>query len=392
MKTLGIPQLKVNLAWYQLSRQPVRFLVAITGVATAGFLIFLQLGLLGSLFDSSVIFHRMLQADLVLISRDYLFLNNSSSFSKVRLAQSYADPAVRDVSAVLLEPLPIKDFKKQRTRLLLAVGFDPARPDFLNPDIRANQTRLKQIGSILIDRRARPEFRPMVEQLKRDGTLVTESRGARLRAVGTLSVGPTFGSDGMAVASQETVWSVRGRDDDGTIQIGLIRLDPSQLERAPEIVQRLRRLLPPDVDIMTREGFIQRELGYWRTNTPAAFVFNLGAMIGFFVGMVVVYQIIYSDVIEHLSEYGTLLAMGHPFRRLVLSLISQGLIIGTAGYPPSLGASLLIYEYIRRNTSLPLTMSLERVLIVLVSILLMTTSSAVLAMAKLRQVEPADVF
>lgn len=389
---LRIPTQKVNLAWCQLSRQPIRFGVALVGVATAGFLIFLQLGLLGSLFDSSVIFHRSLRADLVLISRDYLYLNNSNSFSKVRLAQAYAHPSVIDVSSVILEPFPLKDFQKHRTRLLLAAGFDPTRQNFHNPDIVANQAKLKQIGSILIDRRARPEFRPMVEQVQRSGSLVTEVRGARLQAIGTVAIGPTFGSDGMALASQETLWSVRGRNDDDTIQIGLIRLTPKQAKNASEVGDILRRQLPPDVDILTKEAFIARELNYWKTNTPAAFVFNLGAVIGFLVGMVVVYQIIYSDVVEHFSEYGTLLAMGHPFRRLLTSLITQGIIIGGTGYPLSLATSLLVYDYIRRNTSLPLTMSPERAGLVLASILAMTTISAFLAMAKLRKVDPADVF
>lgn len=392
MRGFRLPTPKVNLAWCQLSRQPVRFGVAITGVATAGFLIFLQLGLLGSLFESSVVFHRSLKADLVLISRDYLYINNSSAFAKARLAQAYGNPAVADVSALILEPFPLKDFNKHRTRVLLAAGFDPNKQDFLDPDISAKQSELKQVGRILIDRRSRPEFRPMVEQVQRKGSLETEVRGARLDAIGTVAIGPTFGSDGMAVASQETLWSVRGRNDDDSVQIGLIRLAPDQTRNAEAIGASLRQQLPPDVDIMTKQDFIVRELNYWESNTPAAFVFNLGAIIGFLVGMVVVYQIIYADVIEHFSEYGTLLAMGHPFQRLLTSLISQGLIIGGAGYPPALASSLLIYGYIRNNTSLPLTMSPQRAILVLISILAMTTSSAFLATAKLRKADPAEVF
>lgn len=392
MRGLRLPVAKVNLAWCQLSRQPVRFGVALIGVATAGFLIFLQLGLLGSLFESSVQFHRSLKADLVLISRDYLYINNSSSFSKVRLAQAFGDPAVSDVSELILEPLPLKDFTQHRTRALLAAGFDPAKQNFLNQDIIARQNELKQIGRILIDRRARPEFKPMVKEVQRTGSLKTEVRGSRLEAIGTIAIGPTFGTDGMAMASQETLWSVRGRNDDGSIQIGLIRLAPDQAIQAKAIAARLRRQLPIDVDILTKPDFIAREIHYWERNTPAAFVFNLGATIGFLVGMVVVYQIIYSDVIEHFSEYGTLLAMGHPFRRLLGSLVGQGLIIGSLGYPIALGAALMIYEYIGRNTSLAITMNLDRVFLVLFSIIAMTTSSAFLATSRLRKVDPADVF
>ena len=41
-----------------------------------------------------------------------------------------------------------------------------------------------------------------------------------------------------------------------------------------------------------------------------AVVFGLGVGVGFIVGIVIVYQILYSDVSEHLPEYATLKAMG----------------------------------------------------------------------------------
>ena len=86
----------------------------------------------------------------------------------------------------------------------------------------------------------------------------------------------------------------------GSIELGLIRLrsgaDPAR------VVERLRRLLPEDVTVLTKQGFLDLEMDYWRTSTAIGFIFTLGAAMGFVVGCVIVYQILYSDVSDHLPE------------------------------------------------------------------------------------------
>ena len=59
---------KIPLAWLLLTRQPLRILVAIAGIAFAGILMFMQLGFRDGLFDASVTVHKLFDADLVLIS------------------------------------------------------------------------------------------------------------------------------------------------------------------------------------------------------------------------------------------------------------------------------------------------------------------------------------
>ena len=48
---------KIPLAWLLLTRQPLRILVAIAGIAFAGILMFMQLGFRDGLFDASVTVH-----------------------------------------------------------------------------------------------------------------------------------------------------------------------------------------------------------------------------------------------------------------------------------------------------------------------------------------------
>lgn len=56
--------LAIPIAWLQLTRQRVRFLVTLAGIAFVAILLFMQLGFQDALFESAVKVHRSLQGDI----------------------------------------------------------------------------------------------------------------------------------------------------------------------------------------------------------------------------------------------------------------------------------------------------------------------------------------
>ena len=81
---------KIPLAWLLLTRQPLRLMVAIAGISFAGILMFMQLGFRDGLFDTSVTIHKLLDADIVLISPRSKSSISMSGFPKRRLIQTLA--------------------------------------------------------------------------------------------------------------------------------------------------------------------------------------------------------------------------------------------------------------------------------------------------------------
>lgn len=85
----------------------------------------------------------------------------------------------------------------------------------------------------------------------------------------------------------------------------------------------------------TYRCFLSRNFGarksYWNTSTPVGYVFDIGAVIGFLVGAAIVYQILYSDVYEHLSQYATLKAIGFRDRYLLWIVFQESLILAVLG-------------------------------------------------------------
>jgi putative ABC transport system permease protein len=384
------PTRRIPLAWLLLTRQPVRLAVALAGISFAGILMFMQLGFRDGLFEASVTVHRQFDADLVLISPRTMSSIGMAAFPRRRLVQALADPDVRGITPVHWNLLLWRNPDTRSTRSILTLGFEPGDPLFTDPAISEQARLLTQKGRVLFDEQSRPEFGPIAERFRAGEVVETEVAGSRVRVVGLVTLGPSFGADGNLLTSRETFLSLMPQTPPGSIELGLIRLAP---EADPQVVaERLRRLLPPDVRVFSKREFEQFEKTYWRTSTAIGFIFTLGAAMGFVVGCVIVYQILYSDVSDHLAEYATLMAMGYPLPRLLGVVAREGLLLAVLGYVPAYLAGLGLYALVRNGTRLPVFMEAQRAWLVLAMILVMCMASATLAMRRLADADPAEIF
>ncbi|MEB3265030.1 MAG: ABC transporter permease DevC [Cyanobacteriota bacterium] len=381
---------RIPLAWLMLTRQPARLAVALAGIAFAGILMFMQLGFRDGLFDASVTIHKLFDADLVLISPRTMSSISMAGFPRRRLVQALADPAVAGVTPVHWNMLLWRNPQTRSTRSILAMGFEPGDPLFTNPELAQRAQVLTQQGRVLFDERSRPEFGPVASWFRQGRSVETEVAGKRVRVAGLVALGPSFGADGNILMSRETFLRLLPNTPPGSIELGLIRLQPGADPAA--VIEHLQRSLPKDVRVLSKAGFEEFEKEYWRSSTAIGFIFTLGAGMGFVVGCVIVYQILYSDVSDHLPEYATLLAMGYPLPTLLGVVGREGLLLAVLGYVPAWLAGLGLYELVRRGTQLPVAMATDRSLIVFAMILMMCLGSAALAMRRLADADPAEIF
>jgi len=384
------PDRRIPLAWLLLTRQPGRLLVALAGISFAGILMFLQLGFRDGLFDASVTLHKRFATDLVLVSPRTMSSIAMASFPRRRLVQVMADPAVEGTTPVHWNFLLWRNPQTRNTRSILAVGFEPGDPLFTDPGLAERTRVLSQRGRVLFDALSRPEFGPIAAWYKQGRVIDTEVAGKRVRVAGLVELGPSFGADGNLLTSSETFLELLPDLPAGSIELGLIRLRPGADPAA--VAERLRAQLPDDVAIYTKDGFVEFEKNYWRSSTAIGFIFTLGAAMGFVVGSVIVYQILHSDVSDHLPEYATLMAMGYPLHQLLGVVAREGLLLALLGYLPAWLAGQGFYVLIRNGTKLPVAMDGPRALLVFAMILSMCLGSALMAMRKLGDADPAEIF
>ena len=381
----GIP-----LASLMLIRQPVRLAVALAGISFAGILMFMQLGFRDGLFDASVTVHRLFDADIVLISPRSTSSVSMAGFPRRRLVQAMALPEVEGITPVHWNLLLWRNPKTRGTRSILALGFEPGDPLFVDPSLAPKAEVLTQKGRVLFDEKSRPEFGPVAEWFRDGRTVESEISGKRVRVAGLIELGSSFGADGNLLTSSETFLDLLPNTPPGSIEVGLVRLQ--QGTDADAVAEKLNALLPEDVTVLTKQGFIDFEQNYWRTSTSIGFIFTLGAAMGFVVGCVIVYQVLYSDVSDHLPEYATLMAMGYKLRTLLGVVVREGLLLALFGYLPAYAAGQGLYLLVRSATALPVAMGFSRAATVFTMILVMCMASAGLAMRRLVDADPAEIF
>ena len=381
---------RIPLSWLLLTRQPVRLLVALAGISFAGILMFMQLGFRDGLFEASVTAHRLFDADVVLISPRSASSVSMEAFPRRRLVQTLADSDVEGVTPVHWGLMLWRNPETRRNRSILALGFNPDDPFFVDPSLAEKTDALKQKGRILFDQLSRTEFGPIADWY-RDGRVVeTEIAGNRIRVAGLVSLGTSFGADGNLLTSTETFLDLMPQKPPGAIEVGLVRLKPGA--DPEQVVSRLSQRLPKDVSVLTKQGFIDFEQNYWKSSTSIGFIFTLGAAMGFVVGCVIVYQVLYTDVSDHLPEYATLMAMGYRLSHLLGVVVREGFYLAAMGYVPAYLAGQGLYWFVRDATKLPVGMDLSRALTVLVMILVMCILSSFLAMRRLIDADPAEIF
>lgn len=384
--------LAVPIAWLQLKREKLRLAVALAGVAFAVVLIFMQLGFQEALFQSSVRYHTNLSYGVAMISPKTDFIVQPESFSRRRLYQARGVPGVAGVTPLYLGLARWKNpTAGADTRAIYVVGFDPSSRVFELPGIEAYRELLKLPDVVLYDEASRPEFGPIPALFRAsEGGVETEVANRRVRVVGLFKLGTSFGIDASLVTSDLNFLRIFPQRAPGLIDLGLVHLEPGA---DPDAVRdAIAARVPGDVVVLTRADFVQREVDYWSQATPIGFVFGFGVIMGLTVGGIIVYQILFADVSEHLREYATLKAIGYTDARLFGVVLQEALLLAVLGFLPGYAASVLLYRSAGEATRLPLEMSPPLALIVFALTAAMCGFAGGIALRKVRTADPAEVF
>ena len=389
---MGVKQLlqRTPLAWRQAIHQPMRLAAAIAGVSFANVLVFFQMGLSGGLYDSQKRPIQQLNGELVMVSGRYLYLGEQLSFPRARLTQALGVQGVRNVAPLYLGLGEWLNQNTHQQKQALLFGIAPENPALRIPVLQSQPQLLQRGDGLLFDTRSKANAGPVTAMVEHNGYYDTELQGVRTRVVGVFTMGLTFAADINLITSAtnfKTIFPNQSVDD---IQMGVIQLDPGV---DPQRVKAtLESFLDPSVKVYTIAELSAVEVNYWRRNTSFGVIFGLGVLVGLVVGGIIVYQILYSDVSDHLSEYATLKAMGYDDGFVVNIIVQESLILALLAFAPSLLLSLGLYGFLARATSLMVVMTAERAVLVFAFTLVMSGISGWLATGKLRRLDPADIF
>lgn len=387
----------ISIAWLQLIRQKVRFLVALAGLAFVAILLFMQLGFQDALYASAIRVHESLIGDIFLISPQYTSITSQQSFPRARLYQTLALDSVESVNSLYVQFGKLKHIGTGEKNSIFVFGVDPGVKTFNLSEVNQQIDKLKILDTGLYDRESRLEFGPIADEFSRGKSVTIEiapfnelTFARKLTIAGLFTMGPSFGVDGNLIVNYLTFMNMFLERTPEQIDIGIISLKKGV--DVQSAVTAIKNMLPDDIRVLPSAQFKQLEKEYWAKRTPIGFTFSLMVTMGFIVGVVIVYQILYGNIANHLSEFATLKAIGHTNRYLQFAIFQQAAILAILGYIPGFFISLGLYNMAKEATKLPVIMNSSQAIFVLVSILLMSVVSGTIAMGKLRSADPADIF
>ena len=383
---LGIP-----LAWRQLSLDRKRFATAVAGVTFGFVLMFFQLGLYTAFLRQVVFPHTAMKGDLVITSRNFDYFYVNRPFPRHILYQAQGVRGVISVAPLWVDFVKWRDPSTGRERNIGILGVNPAQNPFSGPDL-ANQIHLlNSAENVLFDRRSKAaDFGDVIRAVQEHGETVAETEHIRARVKGLFSMGQTLAATGHIIMSDEGLVRVHPQNSANMINIGLISLeagvDPGETRR------HLVRILPPEVRIMTAGEFQKEEQDYWMSRTAIGFICLAGMMVGMFVGAIVVYQILYTDVTDHLREYATLKAMGITDKFLLRVVLTEAMILMVASSIPSTILASVLFHLARTSAGIPTRLALGELLGVFGLAAAVCIISGLLATRKLKTADPADIY
>lgn len=378
-----------RLAWRQLIFDRTKLIAATCGVLFACMLVFMQLGFRDSLYASAASAPIKLNGDLFLVHKQSEAMWRSTQFKRSELMRALGNPAVAEVYPLYLALAPFKNIETQIKRTLMVYGFDPDSRIFDIEDIQNKRTELQLKDTVLFDEYSRPEFGP-VRPLLEAGRNKTEINDYKVMITGFFRLGVSFAADGNVATSDLNFMRIFPERSLSNIDVGVIRLHPGS--SAKQAQAELSGQLNEFVNIFTYEQLLQHEKDYWANMAPIGFIFGFGTVMGLVVGLVIVYQILFTDITNHRNEFATLKAMGYEHGYFIRVVFASAFFLALLGFIPGYVLSVGLYQLAESQIFMPMPMTFSKVITVFMFILSMCAMAGFLAIHKLKAANPADMF
>ena len=377
---------RTPLAWRNLVHHKVTLVISAAAVAFAVLIMFMEVGFLNGLYDSQTGVFQALDADVVMVSRGLHIFNTHEYFPLSRLEQAAGLMGVKAAYPIYIEDTASSlrnshNGVKNGARVL---AIDPAAPIFERDDLNALIPRLQTRMNILFDQRSRAFFGKFQK-----GEL-TELADRAVIVAGNFDLGPDYYYDGNALTSIDTFLTLFPQRRRNEVSVGVIQLERGTSVKA--VVREMRARQPADVEVLTKAEIVAREKATWQKATPAGYVFTMGVAVGFVIGIFICYQILYTDITDHLPQLATMKALGYHSRDLVRLVLTQAILLGVIGFIPALVMTFGLYSILTAITGIVTKLTLARVLLVFILTLVMCFVSGLLAVRKALTADPAELF
>lgn len=412
----------VSIARKNLLEDLPRFLVAQAGIMFAVSLVTIQTGILNGFTRSTVLLIDGSKADIWLSSDRMVHFEYTEPLSVTQLNQAQKIEGVGRAEAISISSKRWYPTNSTESSPLRIIGFDPNSKLFQPGDVvQGNPKELTKPYTIMVEASRLEElhiksvgqkgkidtlpakvvaFTENTQSLVASPFVFTSLENAnayanagyssqvdcKVQTAGDLNCTTNYEKLPESVKSQAPTPKPLSVTD--PINYILVKAKPGQDINA--LKQRLERIVP-GTTAYTKAEMSQKTRDYWKVRTGVGVILGLGAAVGVIVGMVVVSQILYASVSEHIKEFGTLKAIGASDKVLYGVIVEQSIWMAVLGYIPGMLLCLGVSAAVA-GQGIIILITPGAAAGVFGIIVAMCVGSGFLAIRKVTRIDPAIVF
>jgi putative ABC transport system permease protein len=376
--------MRLRLAWSVLVHEKARGLLAIGGIFFATLLIFAQLGFYSAVPKASTIVYDTMSFDIAITAADYLVQVSSRTYPRRRLFQAQQLNAVESVAPMYFDIANWLNPEGKVLRGIFVMGFELGKPVFNVPDIERQMDTLALTDTVLADTATRKFLGPLTPGRQ------IEIAERTVRIGGSYVLGTAFLGQGVLVTNSVNFQRLFPNRTQGIINFGLVRLKPGY--DAGETARQLRAMLPADVRVFTRAELYDHEHAQWVVRTSTGLIFGFGVIVAFVVGMVILYQMLATQIARYTSQYAALKGIGYSDFYLSQIVLLLAAFMCAVAFVPAYIAAEFVYSLVRSATKLPAEMTVTRAVSVMGLMMVMAAVSSLISLGRLRRADPADLM
>ena len=346
-------------------------------------LLFLQMALLDGVRTEVTRLYNDFDFDIAIIPSTYEFLYSASTFNNIRMEEARSAPGVANTSILNVAGASWIDEKTKHAFPVLLIGVDKDPSFITNDAIRFGLSRLRTSNDVLIDAYSNRSIGSTA-----DGTIGMLD-GRRVTVRGRFHLGLFFYANGSVLVENRYFPMFSGRDS-SSANIGLVRVVAGA--NVGSVRNELAKMLPPDVQVLTRSEFLSNERAYFISNKPLGLIVTVGVIIAIIAGTVVLWQVLSAGIIRRIKEFATLDAMGFSPAFGFGAGVCETVFMGLSAYFPALVIAMLLLDAVEMETHLPAEVSLWLAARVLFIVVLMSVLCSLFVIRRIRRAQPASLF
>ena len=390
----------VSLARKNLFGDVPRFLIAQAGIVFAVSLVTIQVGILKGFTRSTTLFIDQSDADLWVASKDMLNFEQTVPIPYQRLSQAEAVEGVDQAEAMSIKEELLRDTTGKLAPVAI-IGIEPDKQLIsAGKVIQGNITQLEQPYRAIADKTAistlglkqvGDEAKIGSLQMQLSGlTQGIQSNASSPFLITSLETAKAYSLSHFSSDSAEPkAPPLTALTDADPIAYILVKAEPGQNLQA--LQQRLNQALP-DTHAYTQAEIAAQTRDYWEKRTSIGFILGMGASVGIVVGMVIVGQILYAAVSEHLREFGTIRAMGGSNWVAYSIVLEQAAWMAVVGYLPGIALCMALGAWTAATQGVLILITPMLAAEVFAVTLLMCIGSSLFVLQKVTHADPAVIF